>query len=129
MDISPDIANVFERQEQFVQLLRRLTDMNRIEWAQSEHNPGFVYCMVGDEYFVFEVRGGAKAELVCPNECVAGIVCHCRNVTYLWLEGLHGWNTLLDLLRRAPTNHERFIRCRRVTIDLPTRILEKMLET
>lgn len=111
-----------------MQLLRKLTDMGKIEWAQSEHEPGFVYCMVGDEYIVFEVRGGEKAEPVRPSEPVAGIVSHCRNVTYLWLEGLHGWNTLLELLRQSPVDHERFIRCRRVTLDLPTRVLERMID-
>jgi hypothetical protein len=85
--------------------------------------------MVGDEYIVFEVRGGEKAEPVRPSEPVAGIVSHCRNVTYLWLEGLHGWDTLLELLRQAPIDHERFIRCRRVTLDLPMRVLERMIET
>ena len=128
MDISPEIARTFERQEQFVQLLRKLTNMGRVQWAQSEHERGFVYCMVGDEYIVFEVRGGEKAEPVRPSENVAGIVSHCRNVTYLWLEGLHGWDTLLELVRQAPIDEEGFIRCRRVTHDLPTRVLEKMID-
>jgi hypothetical protein len=129
VDISPNITQAFERQEQFVLLLRKLTDLRKIEWAQSEHEPGFVYCMVGDEYIAFEVRGGKKAEPVRPSEPVAGIVSHCRNVTYLWLEGLHGWNTLLELLRQAPIDHKKFIRCRQVTLDLPTKVLEKMIET
>jgi hypothetical protein len=129
VDISPEIAKAFERQEQFVELLRKLTELGKVEWAQSEHDPGFVYCMIRDEYIVFETRGGERADPVRPTDQVGGIVSHCRNVTYLWLEGLHGWDTLLALLRQAPIDHERFIRCRRVTHDLPTRVLERMMET
>ena len=112
-----------------MQLLRELTDMRKIEWVQSEHDPGFVYCMVGEEYIVFEIRGDEKAKPVRPNEKVAGIVSHCRNVTNLWLEGLYGWDTLLTLLRQAPFDHDRFMHCRRVALDLPTKILERMIET
>ena len=112
-----------------MELLHKLTDLRRIEWAQSQHEPGLVYCMVGDEYIVFEVPGGKKAEPVPPSKSVASIVSHCFNVTYLWLAELHGWDTLLALLRQAPMDHERFSRCRKVTLDLPTRVLEKMMET
>jgi hypothetical protein len=129
MNIPPNIARAFERQEQFVQLLRKLTNAGRIQWAQSEHEPGIIYCMVDDEFIVFETRGGQKGELMRPSEHIGGIVSHCRNVTYLWLEGLHGWDTILALLRQAPIDNEKFNSCRQATFDLPTRVLEKLIET
>lgn len=124
----PLIARDFADQVRFVALLQQLTEAGKLEWARSEHDPGFVYCLASGELIVFELRGDADAALVEPDGKVAGIVSKCRNVTYLWLAGLHDWDKLLDLLRRAPVNHREFVKMRKRSYECPIHALKKMLE-
>jgi hypothetical protein len=126
-EVSAVLGQNDEAQNKFLQLLLRLTELGKLEWARSEHEPGFVYCLAGEELIVFELRGGENAAPVDPEQKVAGIVSKCRNVTYLWLEGLQEWDKLLDLLKRAPTNHRAFVSMRKRSHQAPVRVLEGLL--
>ena len=111
----------------FVDLLDELTKSGKLEWAQKENEPGFVYCLASEELIVFELRGGTDGAHVRPSEAIAGIVSRCRNVSYLWLEGINGWDTLLRLLRSAPIDDERFIKMRVSTQEVPVHVLEALV--
>lgn len=119
------MANSDTVEFRFVELLTRLTEAGKAEWAQSPIEPGFVYCMAGEDLIVFEVRG-EKAEHVIPSARVHGVHCKCRNVSYLWLEGLNGWDLLLKLLERAPVGHEAFCEMRRRANLFPLRALQAL---
>ena len=126
MKISPDKVKA-ELQERFVQLLRELTDKGKVEWAQ-EDKPGHVHCMAGEEYITFEVLGADVGHVRPDHDKIAYVAGYCRNVTYFWVPTLREWNMLLELLRQAPIDEGRFGRFRRVTQDLPTRVLERIIE-
>jgi hypothetical protein len=114
-------------ESRFVELIHRLAESKRAQWARSKHEKGFIYCFAGDDLIVFEVRGGANAEPVEPEDGVNGIVAKCRNTTYLWLEPSSGFMTLLDLLKKAPEDEEKFIQFRRRAHAIPLQILEALL--
>ena len=110
-------------QTQFVELLWQLTIQGGLTWSRSQDDPGFVYCLAGDDLIVFEVRGGQDAELVQPSHDVSGIVSKCRNVSFLWLEGLHGWNRLIELLIKAPDDDSKVTRMKRKAQLFPLQAL------
>lgn len=115
-----------ELKRQFVELLTQLTEEGRAEWATSSHEPGFAYCVIGEDLIVFEIRGGTEAALTSPENEVAGIVSKCRNASYLWLEGLDGWDELLKLLRAAPNSDAAFVGMRRRAQSFPVGALKIM---
>ena len=121
------MANKNDIQLRFVELLAELTAARKVEWARSKSEIGFVYCLVREELIVFEVRAGDKANLVDPAEPVTGIVSKCRNVSYLWLEPTPGLNDLLNLLRNAPVNDEKFVQLRKRAHLAPIQALESLL--
>jgi len=123
---NPLIAQAFDDQRRFIELLQKLTAAGKLEWARSEQEPGFVFCLAGDELILFELRGGENAAPVEPEGKVAGIVSKCRNVTYLWLEGLHEWDKLLALLKQAPIDNRKLIEIRRRSHESPIHALERM---
>jgi hypothetical protein len=86
-------------QEEFVRLLSELTASGKAQWVQRKVDIGFIFCLAEKDLIVFEVKGGEPLDNVDPSGDVAGVVCKFRNVTYLWLEGLHGWDLLLSLLK------------------------------
>ena len=107
--------------EPFVRLLQKLTRVGAARWVRRAVDPGFVYCFVGSDKLVFEVLSadhpgrnesgevtGARA--VAPEERakVHGILCEYRNHSMLYLEGLGGWDDLLDLLVAAPIDDALF---------------------
>ncbi len=108
----------------FAELLRKLTDSGKLEWAQSKHDVGFVQCWTGEDLIVFEVRGGEKAVHISPSEEVAGMTSNCRNVIYLWLPVTPGWDILVKLLRQAPVDDTRFTQLTRKASDTPIHVLE-----
>ena len=120
----PDNRSV---QLRFAEMLHTLTEANRVQWARSKHEKGFIYCFAGNDLIIFEVRGGHNAEPRDPEESVNGIVVHCRNTTYLWLEPSPGFVTLLNLMRKAPEDDDKFIQFRRRAHDIPNEILESLL--
>jgi hypothetical protein len=125
MDTSPE--KIVGRFDHFVSLLRELTDRGKIVWAQSEREPGFVRCMLGEEYIVFNLLG-PKGEPTPPDADVQAIFSDCRNVRYFWMPQETVWADLLELLRRAPVNHKTYVSFWRATIDLPMKILEDMVD-
>ena len=118
-----------EAQIRFIELLRALTIAGRTEWLQAGHDPGFVYCLVDKEDLVeFQCSGGSKGDtLVPPSEPLAGVTSDYCNTTYLWLDGLASWETLVSLLRSARVDDGRFIECRRIAHWRPVRVLEERL--
>jgi len=113
-------------QAQFVDLLKTLTVGGKVEWARASHEPGFVYALAHDEYIVFELRGGQNAKLVTPDSDVAGIVCKCRNVTYLWLQPNDGFVDLLHLLQDSPIDDAKFLDIRKRAYYSPVKALEAL---
>ena len=73
-----DAPEAFKAQIQFLDLLKKLTDLGRAEWLRSAADPVFVYCLVdGQDLIVFECKGGAKGdEPLPPTEPLAGVVSH-----------------------------------------------------
>jgi hypothetical protein len=116
-----------EIQTRFIELLIVLTNSNTIEWARSKADPGFVYGLTGDDLIIFEVRGNGKGGIVDPSGIVNGIVSKYRNVSYLWLEPTPRFGDLLELLRRAPIDDEKFIQFRRRALMAPIKALEAYL--
>jgi len=120
-------------QIQFLDLLKNLTQRGKCKWFQSDSEPGYVYCLAGDdELIIFECLGGEKGdEPVPPSEPLAGVASEFRNSTYLWLEGLGelcGWDLLMKLLRSAQTNHDKVLECRRIAHSSQIRVLEELLK-
>lgn len=109
-------------QNSFIKLLADLTRTGKVEWARSTNEIGFVYCLTPQELIVFEVGDGNG--LTDPTKNVAGIVSKCRNVSYLWLEPTPSFHDLLNLLRRAPIDDEKFIEFRRRAHLTPIQALE-----
>ena len=89
-------------------LLVALTNSGRADWARRAVEPEFVYCFVGGDVIRFESFNG-YATRVDPNGAVHAVACVFRNIELLWLEGLHGWDELLRLLRAAPIDDDRFV--------------------
>ena len=87
-------------------LLAELTQMGKVEWVRRSADTNYIYCFVGHELIEFRVFGSGAVP-VDPSEEVHGIRGEIRNITFLWLEGLNGWDTLLELLRAAPIDDER----------------------
>jgi hypothetical protein len=125
-----DTPEAYKVQIQFLHLLEKLTDVRRAEWLRSAADPVFVYCLVdGEDLIVFECKGGTKGdEPVPPTEHLAGVVSHYCNTTYLWLPLLKDWGLLLQLLRSAKIDEQRFIQCRRIAHGAPVRVLESRLK-
>jgi len=116
-----------EVQARFVEMLSKLTALGKATWVKSEDEPGTIYCCVDDDLIVFEARGGSDAQPVFPNQKVDGIVGKFRNASFLWLEGLHGWDRLLDMLKNAPEDKRQFIQMRRDAHAAPLRVLGRIL--
>ena len=121
----------YKVQIHFLHLLKRFTDIKRAEWSRSAVDPVFVYCLVdGEDLIVFECKGGTNGdEPVSPTEQLAGVVSHYCNTKYLWLPLLEDWELLLQLLRSAKVDEQRFIQCRRIAHGAPVRVLESRLKT
>ena len=120
--------NTHSCQQRFLELLCQLTKSGHAIWAQSRSDPGFVYCLAGQDLIVFEVRSGTDAALVCVSQRgISGIVAKCRNVSFLWLEGVEGWSDLVKLLYEAPDDEKEFIKMRRVAQQFPVLALEALL--
>ena len=120
------MANQDDIQQRFVKLLATLTKTGKLEWARSEIEIGFVYCLAGNELIIFEVRGsdGRPAD---PKDKVTGVLSKCRNVSYLWLEPTPGLSNLLKLLRHANVHSDGFGRLRRRAHLAPVQALEALL--
>ncbi|MEI6075532.1 MAG: hypothetical protein WCS94_08170 [Verrucomicrobiota bacterium] len=116
-----------EIQIRLVELLSKLTALGKAAWVQSGDDPGTVYCRVQQDLIIFEVKGGSGAEPVKPCEVVNGVVCKFRNASFLWLEGLYGWDDLISMLKNAPDNHKDFIQMRRDAQMVPIRVLENAI--
>ena len=121
------MANQDDIQLRFIELLTVLTKSGKIEWARSKSEHGFVYGLAGKELIIFEIRGNGEGRLVDPAEVVTGIVSKCRNVTYLWLQPSPGLADLLELLRSAPIDDERFVQFRKQAHFAPVEALESLL--
>ncbi len=126
--MSADTTNAQSNQFQvrFLELLQLHTKSGVASWSQSRRDPGFVYCLIGHDLIVFEVKG-ELAEPVHTAEKISGVVCKCRNATYLWLEGLDGWDELVALLRAAPDDCAAFVNMRRNAQSFPVQALEAMV--
>lgn len=124
MDTPP--GKIVGRFDPFVPMLRELTNSGKIVWAQSEREPGYVRCMLGEEYIVFHVLD-PKGKLSAPDADVQAIFSDCRNVRYFWMPADNGWAELLELLRQAPVNHETYVSFWRATVDMPMQILKEMI--
>jgi hypothetical protein len=120
------MSNQEEIQLRFVELLAKLTKSDKIKWARSKSEPGFIHTLAAKELIVFEVRGG-EGHLVDPAEAVTGVVSKCRNVSYLWLEPTPGFADLLELLSRAPIDDKAFLQFRKGAYLAPVNALELLL--
>lgn len=131
MESSTSVENLAEKQFQFLELLKQLTHAGRVEWLQSVHEPGFIYCLVdGNDLIKFQCMGGEKGDKpVPPTQRLAGVVSQYCNMTYLWVNGLRNWELLMELLRLAKTDEEKFAECRRIAHDAPVRVLKSKLTT
>jgi hypothetical protein len=89
--------------DKFVSLLKTLTHQEKVKWFRRTVDPGFVYCVVNGELMQFETYG-ADGAAALPSSAIYGIGAHIRNLAWLWLEGSEEWESLLDLLRRAPVD-------------------------
>ena len=121
------MTNQNDIQRRFVELLVALTKAGKVEWARSKSDMGFVYCLTREELIVFELRGG-DGRPADPTDNVAGVVSKCRNVSYLWLEPTPGLSDLLNLLRGAPVDDERFVQIRKRAHSTPIQVLESLLK-
>ncbi len=120
------MANQDDIQRRYVELLAALTKSGKLEWARSENEIGFVYCLAREELIVFEVRGGGGRP-ADPTDSVTGVVSKCRNVSYLWLEPTPGLSDLLKLLRHAPVDEQVFAQFRKRAHLAPIQTLEALL--
>jgi hypothetical protein len=119
------MANQDDIQQRFVELLTALTQAGKVEWARSETDIGFVYCLAREELIVFEVAG-EDGSLADPAGSVTSVVSKCRNVSYLWLEPTPGLGDLVKLLRHAPVDEQRFVQFRKRAHLTPIRALEAL---
>jgi hypothetical protein len=83
--------------------------------------------LAGSELIVFEIRGGGGDHLVDPTEEVNGIVCRCRNISYIWLEASADWNTILSMMRKAPIDETKFDDLRKIGYGSVVALLESLL--
>src|SRR5579883_1649666 len=120
------MANQQNAQWRFVELLTMLTKSGKLEWARSQNETGFIYCLTPNELIIFE-SSGDTGSLVDPAENVVGVRSKCRNVSYIWLQPTAGFTELVTLLRDAPVDDAAFIEFRRRSHSYPIRSLEALL--
>lgn len=91
----------------FVTILSELTQGGRAIWVRRAVEPEYVFCFVNGEKIDLEPLG-PDGEVVLPSAQPSGIHIRCRNLQFLWLEGVPGWLPLLELIRSAPIDDETF---------------------
>jgi len=83
---------------------------------------------VGEDCIHFEVLGLDKGHVPPDYDKIAYVASHCRNVTYVWVRlspTATDWDTLIELLRKAPVDVKKITRFRKASLDLPIKTLER----
>jgi len=75
--------------------------------VRSSAEPEFVHCFINNEHVVFEISGNTEAPELHP-ESIFGITVNIRNKSLVWLEGISGWELLINLLKTAEINDEKY---------------------
>jgi hypothetical protein len=92
---------------ELVSLLAAITAAGRGTWVRRFADPGLVFFFAAGELIEFTTYG-SEGEPGPPSGAVHGVLGKLRNIGFLWLEGLGGWDALLALLRTAPVDDEAF---------------------
>jgi hypothetical protein len=114
-----------QQSNKLVTLLAELTASGKVEWVRKSADINFVFCFAGHELVEFQLFG-SEAAPVEPSEEIHGIRSEVRNITFLWLEGLDGWDTLLELLRAAPIDDERYATLYQGSVRMALEGIEKL---
>lgn len=98
---------ISQLQSELVRTLRDMTLAQKAQWFRRRSSPSLVFCVCGHDLLVFELSDGTR-ENFNPFENTHGISVTVRNYSFLWLEGLDDWDALLQLVRSAQFDNEKY---------------------
>ena len=103
-----------DQAERLVTLLSGLSASGRAALVRRAVDADTVYCFVGGELVTFTAHGeDGPVPLDGP---VHGVSAEVGGISFLWLEGICGWDALLPLLRAAPVDDAGYSRLYREAV-------------
>lgn len=102
-----DLEKLQELQVDFFNTLENLTKEGKVDWFRRTADPSLIFCILGHDLIVFELHDGTEENRE-PLNNPHGVLVKIRNCSFLWLEGLNGWERLLRLIRMATPDDTKF---------------------
>ena len=93
-----------------LEALERLTAQGEAVWLKRTVDPEAVLCFVAGELLVFNLHFGIPEDepLPDPLPSPAGVSAHVRNLTFLWLPSIDGWERVSAMLSYASVDERSF---------------------
>lgn len=120
--MADELKNLERIQVEFVELLDELTHKGKAEWFRQNDDSAYVYCFCGNDLISFELSDDTEGNLNPFNNTHA-ILGKVRNHSFMWLEGLYGWERLIKLVHNAEVNEDKY---RKYKLKMPYIIIDEL---